>query len=167
MEFIKYIGSKKALYATKNGLKIKRFSVPPIKLEKDELKLYKRYISSAKERNIEFDLSTTTFKRLIHSKCYYCGIEPKQIIGNMEYNGIDRLNNSNGYNIENCLACCKVCNRGKGTMSSSEYLDHLIRITSLLLPQFEAYKNKDYELVKKLRLEQLKNAGVFNLNNNQ
>lgn len=166
MEFIKYINGKKALYATDRGLKIKKISVLPVELEKDELKLYKRYKASAKEREIEFELSTTTFKRLIHSKCYYCGIEPKQTIGKMQYNGIDRLDNAKGYHIENCLACCKVCNRGKGTMSSDEYLEHLNRIVFMVMPQFEAFKNKDYKLAEELRLKQLKDAGVFKLNIN-
>ncbi len=164
MEFIKYISTKKALYATSSGLKIKRISVLPVVLNKDELTLYKRYKNSAKSRNKTFELSTTTFKRLIYSKCYYCGIEPRQKVGDIQYNGIDRLNNDDGYHIENCLACCKVCNRGKGTMSSEEYVEHLTRVAQLLIPQYEAYRLGDLELTKKLRKEQLKNAGVFSLN---
>ena len=164
MEFVKYISKKKALYRTKNGYKIKKISILPIELSKEESQLYRRYQYSAKERCIDFNLSTTTFKRLIHSNCYYCGIEPKQKQGTMEYNGIDRLNNDDGYHLENCLACCKVCNRGKGTMSSGEYAIHLNRIVRLVMPQMIAFDSGDYNLTDELRLKQLKNAGVFILN---
>jgi hypothetical protein len=49
-------------------------------------------------------------------------------------------------------------------MSSEEYVEHLTRVAQLLIPQYEAYRLGDLELTKKLRKEQLKNAGVFSLN---
>lgn len=164
MEFIKHVSSKKALYATDRGFRVKRFSVGPVELNKEEKQLYKRYQYSAIQRQKEFDLSTTTFRRLIHSKCYYCGVEPKQVHNEMLYNGIDRLDNDQGYNIDNCLACCKVCNRGKGDMSSSEYTTHLTRIVTLVMPQFIAFQQGNLEEVQKLREKQLKEAGAFKLN---
>lgn len=164
MEFIKYISSKKALYATPNGFKIKKIIKKPIVLSKDEQSLFNRYKYSAKSRGYDFDLSTDSFRRLIYSNCYFCGIEPKQIHNEILYNGIDRLNNEKGYERENCLACCKVCNRGKGTMNSDEYFDHTVRIMAYLQPSHEAFKKGDLITAKKLIETRLENSGVINFN---
>lgn len=163
IEYIKPISLKKALYRTKNGYKIKRVTdkTKPIVLSKDENTLYKRYKYSAEERDYTFDLSTDTFKRLIYSNCYFCGIKPKQIQGEILYNGIDRLDNDLGYSIKNCLACCKVCNRGKSTMNSDDFLSYTIRIATMLYPQMIAFKEGDLELVKKLRDQHMVDSGVI------
>jgi hypothetical protein len=163
MEFVKMISSKKALYKTRSGYKIKKVkdNVKPEELTKDETSLYKRYRKSAELRGYEFNLSTNTFKRLIYSNCLYCGIEPKQVHGDLLYNGIDRLDNSQGYFIENALACCKVCNRGKSTMSHDEFQEYNLKIFFRYLTIYEAFENEDLELAKKLENDHLANSGVL------
>ena len=58
------------------------------------------------------------------SKCHYCGIEEKNFItvwGKTFYGGIkrgrileiDRIDNSLGYCIENCVLACALCNMAK------------------------------------------------------
>lgn len=164
MEFIKYVSSKKAVFKTSSGYKIKRVTEEnrQLVLTRDEGTLYKRYKYSAEEREYKFELSTNSFKRLIYSNCYYCGIEPKQIHGQLLYNGIDRLDNNKGYNSDNCLACCKVCNRGKSTMNSDEFTAHCVNIATTLYPQMKAFMEGDLELAKQLRLQHLINSGVMN-----
>jgi len=130
MEFIKYISNKKALYRTKDGFKIKKLIKEPLQLVGSELSLFKRYKSSAKVRGYEFDLSMDTFSRLIKSNCLYCGTEPAQKHGTIEYNGIDRLENDEGYNINNCLACCGMCNRVKGIMTRQEFYCYIKKLYS-------------------------------------
>jgi len=44
------------------------------------------------------------------------------------YNGIDRVDNAIGYLTDNCVACCKVCNRAKLQMSKNEFFDHIKKI---------------------------------------
>lgn len=96
--------------------------------------LYHRYKTSAKTRKIEFKLSKDEFRKITSSNCFYCGIEPLQIGRQVIkskiylYNGIDRLNNSIGYNIENSKPCCFVCNRAKRDMSFNEFLNYIDRL---------------------------------------
>jgi hypothetical protein len=162
IQFIKYISSKKALYRTPTGLKIKKIFQEPISLNKNEDILYKRYKRSAIDRGIEFNLSTDVFKKLIHSNCFYCGLEPKQLVNGMEYNGIDRLENLRGYEFDNCLACCKTCNRAKSNLTENEFMDFMIRICKQLVPQMLAFQEGNYEEVKRLKYEQLRLAGCYN-----
>lgn len=138
-EYIRPISSKKALYLTVKGYKVQKADKPPVELSKSEINLYKQYKRNAEAREYKFELSTDTFQRLIHSKCVYCGKLPSQKIGDIEYNGIDRINNNCGYNIDNCLACCKVCNRGKGILSYEEYLVHLKNIVDNFKEAFQAF----------------------------
>jgi hypothetical protein len=37
------------------------------------------------------------------------------------YNGIDRIENTKGYSIDNCAPCCKICNNSKSTLSKEEW----------------------------------------------
>lgn len=39
------------------------------------------------------------------------------------YNGIDRVNNDIGYIKNNCIPCCKICNRAKNSMSYDDFLN--------------------------------------------
>ncbi|MBA7579561.1 hypothetical protein ES708_21432 [subsurface metagenome] len=56
------------------------------------------------------------------AKCHYCGIEEKDFLNIWEpfYGGkrghileVDRKDNSLGYDIENCVLACAVCNNAK------------------------------------------------------
>lgn len=160
LEFIKLINKKKGLYRRADGsYTIKKLIRSPVKLEGEELSLYKRYSNGAKDRGYEFNLSTDTFQRLIRSDCLYCGIGPKQKIGKITYNGIDRLNNNLGYDIENCMACCGTCNKMKGTMDREEFENHLIRIAKLLILEVEVMKTKDINKMFEVLNVRLTNAG--------
>jgi hypothetical protein len=60
--------------------------------------------------------------------CDYCGrhpetyTRPKNANGGFKYNGIDRVVNSVGYTLENCVPCCSNCNRAKSTLSRQEFI---------------------------------------------
>lgn len=74
-----------------------------------------RYKKGATDRNLTFNLSREQFEDLIIKPCYYCGscCESKQMYNKREmvyYTGIDRVDNSIGYEINNCVPCCKICN---------------------------------------------------------
>ena len=79
---------------------------------------YTRYVDSARHRGIEFSIDFDTFIDLTSKNCFYCGMEPKQIrqrYGGTPhiYNGLDRVDNSKGYIINNVVPCCKSCNYKK------------------------------------------------------
>lgn len=97
--------------------------------------LYKNYKSNAKKRKIIFLLPREDFRNITKQNCYYCGAEPAQIskrkkcsYGAYIYNGIDRIDNTKGYELDNCVPCCGVCNCMKWTLSFSEFLSHITKI---------------------------------------
>lgn len=85
------------------------------------------YRIQAERRNLNWSLSDEQFDALLRLPCYYCGVcfSNSLKIGNgrFEYNGIDRLVNSEGYSPENCVACCKTHNRMKMGQSAEEFLN--------------------------------------------
>lgn len=96
--------------------------------------LYNNYIRNAKNRNYDFNLSVDEFEVLIKSNCYYCGSEPEQIFSKkglkyeLKYNGIDRMDNSEGYNNRNCVPACKFCNFGKSRFDLNEFLNWINKL---------------------------------------
>jgi phage FluMu protein Com len=96
-------------------------------------KVYSSYISSANNRNLVFDLSLDLVKQTILSDCYYCGNKPSNSIklSNDQfylYNGIDRIDNTQGYTPENIRPCCVDCNYMKHINSEKDFLSRIIKI---------------------------------------
>lgn len=95
-------------------------------------------IQRCKGKDIKIDLTLEEFKDIIDKNCYYCGCKPKlknylncnRIVkkGELYANGIDRLDSNKGYNIENCVPCCKICNIMKSTLSEEEFISHIKKI---------------------------------------
>jgi len=83
--------------------------------------VYTSYRVGAKSRNILFNLSKSEFLDITKKECYYCGLLPRQTrksrtkgqIPSYVYNGIDRVDNDIGYQLDNVVPCCKMCNRMK------------------------------------------------------
>ena len=87
-----------------------------------------RYRFSAKRKGLAFELKAEDFKKLTSSPCHYCGSLPalksqqKQGFGAYIYNGIDRVDNAEGYTVENTVPCCRMCNVAKNTHSLQDFL---------------------------------------------
>ena len=96
--------------------------------------IFRNYKRGARIRNLSFELTKEQFKEITRQNCKYCGSEPKQSYyqggGNGEYiyNGVDRIDNSIGYIINNVVPCCKDCNIGKGTKTKEEFLEWINRV---------------------------------------
>lgn len=99
------------------------------------------YMKHAKERNLSYELSYENFKILVQSNCNYCGVEPQQLyqLRNSTtqkirsgvpilYNGIDRIDSTKGYSLENVVSCCKICNRAKGNLTVEDFNEWILRI---------------------------------------
>lgn len=101
------------------------------------------YKNNAKKRGICWDLTDKQFNILTKQRCFYCNREPKQIIvgpctddytqSGIEnavyiYNGIDRVDNTKGYTIDNVVSCCKHCNRSKDILSQNEFIEFISKI---------------------------------------
>lgn len=89
---------------------------------------YRRQISGARRRSLEFNLSVSELEILFTSNCFYCKSAPKEDNRGLVRNGVDRMDNAEGYTVDNCVACCKVCNRLKGAMSADCFIEHISKI---------------------------------------
>lgn len=45
-------------------------------------------------------------------------------------NGIDRIDSSKGYSIDNCVPCCTMCNRMKLDYKLSDFINHVHKIAN-------------------------------------
>lgn len=100
------------------------------------------YIASAKKRNLVFKLTESEFETLTQGNCFYCGINPSTITQHPQlssagkqnacyvYNGIDRVDNTKGYTVDNCVSCCTTCNLAKSEKSADHFLTWLRRIVA-------------------------------------
>lgn len=99
------------------------------------------YKKKAAARHIFFNLSRETFYLLIKGNCHYCGRKPGQIIhrnktqGKVQilYNGIDRIVSDKGYQPDNCVSCCKFCNRLKADLTLEEFKENIKRMYQCLI----------------------------------
>lgn len=74
----------------------------------------RQYRRSAKKRNLLWRLKDWTFRRLYFGFCFYCDRMPA--------GGVDRRDNSVGYQPDNCVSCCPHCNYAKRDNSETEFL---------------------------------------------
>ena len=79
---------------------------------------YKDYIKGAAKRGYEMNLDFITFSKMVLAECHYCGDKTEG-----ETNGIDRVDNSNGYLIDNCVTACWKCNKMKHIYNKDFFLE--------------------------------------------
>lgn len=97
-------------------------------------RLYKEYIKSANKREYSFSLTKEEFVEIIEKACFYCGTINSNIATDYSlretysYNGIDRLNNDKGYEKDNVVSCCKVCNAAKSNLTKDDFLAHILAV---------------------------------------
>lgn len=99
---------------------------------------YSEYKDNAKKRNYPFNISFEEFNTMIIQDCYYCGSEPSISEGLnkrrdknqplLKTNGVDRIDSNIGYEIDNCVTCCSMCNKMKNTYTTEEFLNHIYKI---------------------------------------
>lgn len=84
--------------------------------------LLSSYRKGAIKRGHAFELSEEQFKSITLSDCFYCDTPPSmeyRCRGKNKgtpyiYNGVDRVDNKEGYTINNSVPCCWNCNSSKG-----------------------------------------------------
>ena len=106
-------------------------------------KVLRSYKAGAKYRNHEFTLTDEEVTVLLFSKCSYCGEEPsnkvfynnngkKDLTDYITINGIDRIDNSKGYNTNNVVSCCKMCNGMKSDYTYEKFIKKIKQIKEYL-----------------------------------
>ena len=90
--------------------------------------------AGAEKRGIPFNLTKEEFISLLYLPCYYDGtvnsnVWTNQITGEeFTYNGIDRIDNTMGYTLDNCVSCCWRCNNGKKDDSQTDFLSWISQV---------------------------------------
>jgi hypothetical protein len=82
---------------------------------------YAEYKRGAKKRSIAFAISFQEYMSFWDTNCHYCG-------GENTTHGIDRINNSQGYEMQNIVACCVMCNWMKRHLSVDDFINHCRKI---------------------------------------
>lgn len=108
---------------------------------------YNHHRCGARRRGL-VELSKPKWESLTKSPCYYCeAIDMKNIADTVCYsrvkaahkgedkclygialNGIDRIDNNRGYEEDNVVACCFMCNSMKSDLSFEKFIRHLTTI---------------------------------------
>jgi hypothetical protein len=87
------------------------------------------YAYQAARRNFQFSLSREEFAKITSGSCAYCGQKPSMTrTGSSSseqskyvYNGVDRMDNTKGYTVENTASACKRCQFSKRDMSVEDF----------------------------------------------
>lgn len=79
------------------------------------------YKSGARTRGIPFDIDFRDFQSMWQKPCSYCGTSIPTV-------GIDRVDNSRGYERGNIVPCCAICNKMKMVLDASMFIEHCRRV---------------------------------------
>lgn len=85
---------------------------------------YEQYLYKSDKRGIEFKLLEIEFYSIVSQPCYLCG----KTHSDKHNNGVDRLDNSKSYIINNCVSCCGNCNYMKKEYDLDILFDKMISI---------------------------------------
>jgi hypothetical protein len=78
----------------------------------------------SQKKQIPWTLTDEQAHDMMTSLCEYCGYK-----SDAHVNGIDRKNNNDGYNANNCVACCKYCNFIKKALDPSTFIERCLHIS--------------------------------------
>ena len=92
-----------------------------------------RYKREAKERKLSWNLTRLEFDALVIQDCSYCRAEPSNVTTSWDkstftYTGIDRVDNTRGYESDNVVPCCRECNKAKGSRTQKEFIEWALKI---------------------------------------
>lgn len=85
-------------------------------------------IIHAAQRGYAWELTREEWYHLTQQPCVYCGARYSNLAGQknnnggFRYNGIDRVDNTKGYTLDNCAPCCKACNLMKQRMEADAFI---------------------------------------------
>ncbi len=105
----------------------------------EEITLHYLFLNKRKDaikRGFVWELTKEQFAKLVFGNCYYSGLPPGTTVnvlkhhalheslvanGFITYNGIDRLDSSKGYVMDNVVTCSEAFNKAKLNMSVEEF----------------------------------------------
>ena len=118
----KYFNNKRKKYHSEHreqeNIRLRKWRNTP----RGRFNMYKN--SSASLRNIEWDLTFEQFMTFWQKPCYYCGEKIETV-------GLDRVDNTKGYTINNIVSCCHKCNNWKKNNTQKKFIERCIKIANL------------------------------------
>ena len=93
-------------------------------------KLEKRYSSiksGAKHRKIKFNITLQDFDEITSKPCFYCDGYTGYFL-EKGYTGLDRKDSNIGYELENIVPCCALCNKMKMDTNFFDFIQHIKEI---------------------------------------
>jgi hypothetical protein len=97
-------------------------------------RLFRRYKRGASNRGYSFKLDFGQVMEITSQNCHYCNQEPQEFESDSSQNktsvpflrnGIDRKDNTLGYEEDNVLPCCRICNRMKMDLPYSQFIEFI------------------------------------------
>lgn len=79
------------------------------------------YKTNAKARGIQFALTLEQFSGFWGKPCHYCGDAIDTI-------GLDRVDSSLGYTVDNVVPCCRTCNIAKLDQDKQAFIRHCAKV---------------------------------------
>jgi hypothetical protein len=90
------------------------------------------YKAGARARGFTWNLSDEHAISIMLQNCAYCGIEPTLDRVGAIRNGIDRVDNSVGYEPDNVNPCCSKCNKMKLDLHMRDFVEHVRKVAQFL-----------------------------------
>lgn len=84
------------------------------------------YMSAAKKRGIDWELTSDEFLSFWEKNCNYCNSKIETI-------GLDRIDSNLSYSLTNVVPCCIICNKMKLDMPLKSWFEHMQKIIANLL----------------------------------
>jgi hypothetical protein len=116
----------------RESAQLRRKHTPLDAAKKIQLSAYER---GALGRGFEWSLTDKEFFEITSRDCHYCGAAPVECChvarkGNGDYfaNGIDRIDSTKGYTLENTVPCCSPCNHAKRNHSKAKFIARCVAV---------------------------------------
>jgi len=116
----------------------KRSKTKSIQVSQNQQMFKRLILDRCKKHNIEISITVEDYGKIIKQNCFYCNDEPKLTtrFSTRKYvnaepmfaNGIDRIDSSIGYTLENCIPCCTSCNYAKHKLTQDEFYEKIRKI---------------------------------------
>jgi 5-methylcytosine-specific restriction endonuclease McrA len=100
------------------------------------------YKHNAARRKIPFELTFDSVCSFLEKECFWCGIKNYSLSKKGKYskylhNGIDRIDSSKGYALDNCVSCCTFCNVAKADRTIDNFKENVYRLYNNLFKNGE------------------------------
>lgn len=118
---------------------------------------WKTFLSkSVERREKECSLTKEQYLEIIQKPCVYCNYYNED-----EINGIDRLDNTKGYILDNCISCCKHCNRMKHIFHPVFFIEKARLITKYQINNLEDSERKEFYNKWKIYIHKVPTSYIY------